>query len=200
MNATISYSDKEILKTMKYVEKMLSARRPLISGGIFSYEDIVSEAIATIVEKNLPLSYTYRRASWLLTDKIRTLTHSRKKDENGFTITKRPIPTSFSQPGDSAKSDWSSNFEDKKVKAEVVKNCNNNDFRQLLKCLPVPEQIKKILEDMYVNNLTVNEVGFKYEITSHNVHTKLRYWRSEMAVYLKKTGRYHEKKNITSVN
>ena len=186
---TRTYGNDEIKTTLRIVENKLTKRKVLVSGGSFSYEDIASEAVASVIHKNLPLSCAYQQACWIRIDKIRQLTSSRKKGADGRVICRKPIPISMHSAKDDQNNSLISMIEDKSGKASFDRNFETSDFKQLLDCLPVPPVLKLILEDVCVNGLTFKEAGANQGLSSSNTIHKFLTWKPKIAIYLERTGR-----------
>jgi hypothetical protein len=185
-----TYTDFEIKTVLRIVEKKLCKRKALVSGGSFDYEDIANEAVAAVIEKNLPLSCAYQKACWIRIDKIRQLTSSRKKGTDGLVICRKPIPVSMHSAKDDQNNSLISMIEDKSGKADFDRTFNYTDFKQLLGCIPAPDVIKLILEDVCVNGLNFKEAGAKQGLSSSNTIQKFTKCKSTIADYLERTGRH----------
>lgn len=189
-SAPRTYTDSEIKTALRIVEKKLSKHKVLVSGGSFDYEDIANEAVAAVIEKNLPLSCSYQKACWIRIDKIRHLTSSRKRGDDGFVICRKPIPMSIHDTKDGTNNSIVSMIEDKSGKADFDRTFNYTDFKQLLGCIPAPAVIKLILEDVCLNGLNFKQAGAKQGLSSSNTIHKFTSCKSTIADYLERTGRH----------
>ena len=187
-----TYTDLEIKKELRLVERKLIKHKHFASGGSFSYEDIANEAVALVIHKNLSLACAYQQACWLRLDKIRHAMCSRKRGPNNTFITAmRPLPVSIYSTGKGTDNTIASTIEDKSRNAE--KTLEAEDFKQLLKCLPIPAVLKAVLEDVYLHGLNLPEAARKNGLSPNNAFYKFKTWKPKIAVYLQETGRYTPK-------
>ena len=187
-----TYTDREIKDMLRIVERRLIKSKALVSGGSFGYEDIANEAVATVIKRNLPLSCAYQQACWLRIDKIRHLMCSRKKGPKGnWVLTEKPLPVSIYSTRVGTDDTIAPTIEDKSRNAE--KAIEEEDFKQLLKCLPIPAILQAILEDVYLHGLSNIEAGAKYNLSPSSVCHYMRRGQPKIATYLQETGRYTHK-------
>ena len=187
-----TYTDLEIKKELRLVERKLIKHKHFASGGSFSYEDIANEAVALVIHKNLSLACAYQQACWLRLDKIRHAMCSRKRGPNNTFITAmRPLPVSINSTGKETNDTIASTIEDKSRNAE--KTLEAEDFKQLLKCLPIPAGLKAVLEDVYLHGLSLPEAARKNRLSPNNAFYKFKRWKPKIAAYLQETGRYTPK-------
>ena len=185
-----TYTDLEIKTTLRIVERKLIKHKHFASGGSFSYEDIAGEAVALVIHKNLPLSCAYQQACWIRLDKIRQVMCSRKRGPNNtFITTMRPLSVSIYSTGKGTDDTIASTIEDKSRSAE--KTIEEEDFKQLLKCLPVPAVLKAVLEDVYLHGLNLPEAAKKNGLSPNNAFYKFKTWKPKIADYLERTGRHN---------
>jgi len=184
-----TYTDREIKDVIRIVERRLIKSKALVSGGSFSYEDIANEAVAAVIKRNLPLSCAYQQACWLRIDKIRHLMCSRKKGPEGkWVLTPKPLPVSIYSTRVGTDDTIAPTIEDKSRNAE--KAIEEEDFKQLLKCLPIPAILKAVLEDVYLHDLKLPEAARKNGLSPNNAFYKFKIWKPKIAAYLERTGRY----------
>ena len=163
--------------------------KAFFAGGSFSYEDIAGEAVAAVIQKNLPLSCAYQQACWIRLDKIRQVMCSRKRGPNNtFITTMRPLSVSIYSTGKGTDDTMASTIEDKSRSAE--KPIEEEDFKQLLKCLPVPAVLKAVLGDVYLHGLNLPEAAVKNGLSPNNAFYKFKTWKPKIADYLERTGRH----------
>ena len=185
-----TYTDSEIKTTLRIVERKLIKHKHFASGGSFSYEDIAGEAVALVIHKNLPLSCAYQQACWIRLDKIRQVMCSRKRGPNNtFITTMRPLPVSINNTRIGTDDTIASTIEDKS--RNVEKTFEAEDFKQLLKCLPVPAVLKAVLEDVYLHGLNLPEAAKKNGLSPNNAFYKFKTWKPKIADYLERTGRHN---------
>jgi hypothetical protein len=188
MNKTpLVYLDKDIKDTLRIVEKRLF-KLVVISGGSFSREDIASEAVAAVIRKNLPLHCAFQQACWIRTDKIRSLTCTRKREADGlFKPTLKPTTVSLNNP--SGMGTIGSNYVDKSC-TQALNNLEENiSFSQLLEKMSIPPILRLVLKAMYIDGLPPTEAGAKYNLSASSVCHMIKRWKSEIAHYMTHTGR-----------
>ena len=101
----------------------------------------------------------------------------------------RPLSVSIYSTGKGTDDTIASTIEDKSRSAE--KTIEEEDFKQLLKCLPVPAVLKAVLEDVYLHGLNLPEAAKKNGLSPNNAFYKFKTWKPKIADYLERTGRHN---------
>lgn len=188
-NTHPTYLDKDIKNTLQIVEKRLF-KKPIVSGGSFSHEDIAAEAVAAVIRKKLPLHCAFQQACWIRIDMIRALTCTRKRGPNGLFITHpRPTTVSLNNPSDVYIGTIGSNYEDKSC-LQALNNLEETlSFNQLVEKLPIPPIVRLLLKDIFIDGLSQAEAGAKHGISPSLACYHIKRWNPEIADYLTYTGR-----------